>query len=123
MGGSLTALDDMRRLLAQTNASLSGTLAGIDRVSADFADMRGVLRHMDEQLAVLPEVRASLDRTSETLNATSASLLPLGQTLPRMETSMEQMNKTTQEMAGSLKKLPAQGALGIGILTAAELLH
>ena len=41
--------------------------------------------------------------------------------LTALDTSFQQMVKTTQEMAKSLRKLPAQGALGVGIMARLEL--
>lgn len=50
------------------------------------------------------------------------TLEPLGETLPSLNASMAQMNKTAQDMAPTLRKLPKQGMLGVGLLVDAELL-
>lgn len=130
MAQQVPAIGKMCGLLQQSNASILETQAGlkqlnggIDKVGSNFGDMQTLLQGMNNKLAVIPEMKQSLDKTNNTLTTAMNSLTPLGESLPKLNTSIEQMNQTTQEMAKSIKKQPRQGAIGIAILTAAGLIR
>ncbi len=96
--------------------------SSVDKMSVGFDDLRTQIRGMNTSLAAIPEMKQGLDKTNETLTRAMATLEPLGKSLPSLNTSLQEMNATTHDMAGSMKQLPAQGAFGVAILTAAELL-
>lgn len=129
MAMQFPAPGEVQEFLAKAGSSLDTTSEGIARVSTDFDEMRSLLQGMSDQFGVLPEMKGSLDQTGATINAAIASLSPLAQEIPRFTTTLEdmtrttnEMNRTTQEMAQSMKKLPRQGTVSIGVLTAAQLL-
>lgn len=122
MTSDFPALGEMRDLLVKTNASLDKTTAGIEQVSSGFTEMRGILKEMSDQFAVLPEMKAGLDTTSATITGALFSFQPLAAELPRLNQNLAEMNQTTKDLTRSVKQAPKQGAIGIGILTAAEFL-
>lgn len=139
----LPALEDARRLLEQTSGDIHSTTAGIshvaggmERFSGGLDRMESLLLGMGEHLSALPEMRSSLESTTDSLATTLAALQPLGDALPKLNSSIEEMsrtttdmNRTTQEMSQTtlemsrgLRRSTRQGALGVVVLTAAELL-
>lgn len=121
MATQFPALGEMRDLLAKANASIDMSTAGIAQVNSDFKDMKTLLQGMSTKFDVLPEMQATMQQACLTTSAVMEAMRPLGEGFPKLNSTMEEMNRTSLEMAKSMKKLPKQGAIGIGILTAAEL--
>lgn len=128
MAAQLPVLNDMNQQLTQTNSKLSKTTEsieqvarGVNKVGSGLDIMQLQLKDMDAHFKVLPEMKLSLDKTNEMLAVTTLTFQPLSQCLPELSASVQQMNLTTQDMARSMKRLPNQGALGIGVLTSAIL--
>lgn len=142
MNTQLAALSDMKTSLDLMQAQIkimTTQLAVLPDVKQGLDAMQTQLKTMNTQLTALAEMKQSLDTMLVQLKGMNTELTTLsGMTrnvdamqeqlkgisvlLARLDTSMQQMTRTTQEMAKSLKKLPAQGALGVAILAGAELI-
>lgn len=129
MAGQFAALGQMRDLLAKTSDSLDTTSQGISKVSGGLDNMQLLLKSMNDQFSVLPEMKTSLDGTNANIATAMAAFQPLHQDIPRLWATLDEMNQasremnqTTQEMARGMKKLPKQSAISAGLFTAAQFL-
>lgn len=127
MAAQIPALGEMRDQLTKTSQDISRTASGlnsmnedIDRMAAGFDDMRALLNSADSRLAVLPELKKSLDTTNTSITEAMLIARPLAQQMPvfissleQMEQTTQEMNRTTQEMADTLKQSPKQSAWGV----------
>jgi DNA repair ATPase RecN len=137
MAAGLPDLSGMRRVMEQTNSELDRAAAnmlsvtnGIDRVGSGLDEMQTLLKTMNTQFEVLPEMKKSLDATGTRLSTAFLAMEPISREIPKFAASLQEMNetsremnRTTQEMAASLKRTHRQGVLGMAILTATGLAH
>jgi chromosome segregation ATPase len=116
------SVNGMSGQMEQMNTSVVQATQSVGQVDEGLGGMRNQLESMNQQLAALPKMAVSLDKTNAELSTLLTTLSPLAESMPQMNASLDKMVQTTADMSKSLKKLPKQGALGLGILTGATLL-
>ncbi|MEN6357284.1 MAG: hypothetical protein ABFD83_09395 [Armatimonadota bacterium] len=129
-GGLQKALERTNAGLDKTAANIQNVTSGIDHVGSGLDEMQGLLKTMNTQFSILPEMKKSLDATGYQLTAAFTAMEPVSREIPKFTASLQEMNetsremnRTTQEMAASLKRTHRQGVLGMAVLTAADLVR
>lgn len=137
MAASLPAIGVMQDILVSTNSTLDKTAAsvgdvtsGINNIGISLDDMRALMKEMNSQFSLLPEIKQSFDSTNDQITTALSALGPIKEDIPKFTASLQEMNQishemnqTTKEMAASLKKTNKRGTLGIALLTAAGFAH
>lgn len=137
MAANLPVISTMQDILTSTNSTLDKTAesvgdvtSGINNIGSSLDDMRALMKEMNSQFALLPEMKMSFDTTGSQITAALSTLEPIRNDIPKFTASLQEMNQisremnqTTKEMAASLKKTNKHGTLGIVLITAAGLAH
>lgn len=109
MAGELVALDDMRRLLALTNADLGQTVKGIGQMTTGVGEMttgldemRAQMRSMNAQLAALEQVSKGIDKMQTRLESMNSQL----GSLPQLKGGLDEMQAQLKIMNTQMAVLP-----------------
>jgi chromosome segregation ATPase len=109
MTAQLTTLDDMRRLLAQTNVDLDKTTdrvgqatAGVGEMRSGLDEMRVQMKSMNSQLGALALVSSGIEKMQSRLETMNSHLT----SLPQMKGDLDDMQAQLRVMNSQLAFLP-----------------